>query len=108
MPSLAVLPESTPTHMSDNSIADEVVEPTELNSLLAELHAIVPPVWPLRDYVAVNPFLGLADRPFLNARQLLCEVRDCDLLPADAYFRELVQRGEITPADLAGRGEAVR
>lgn len=100
MPSLAVLPESTPTDMSENSIADEIVEPGELNSLLAELHAIVPPVWPLRDYVAVNPFLGLADRPFLNARQLLCEVRDCDLLPTDGYFRALVQRGEITPPDL--------
>jgi uncharacterized protein YbcC (UPF0753/DUF2309 family) len=67
---------------------------------IADVSGVVPPVWPLQDYVAVNPFLGLADRRFLDARQLLCDVRACEmLLPAD-HFHEQFDRGEITSADV--------
>jgi len=31
----------------------------------------IPPLWPLRHFVAVNPFVGLADRPFSVAAALL-------------------------------------
>ncbi|MFM8706684.1 MAG: hypothetical protein ACKOHK_00950, partial [Planctomycetia bacterium] len=48
--------------------------PAELASHLAAVGTIIPPLWPLAVYVAVNPFLGLADRPFLVARQLLADV----------------------------------
>ncbi len=71
-----------------------------LEQILAEIEAIVPPLWPLRDYVAVNPFLGLSDQDFLNVRQLLCEVRDCDLLLPLGYFRELLTTGTISNADV--------
>ena len=67
---------------------------------LAALEAVVPPLWPLADYVAVNPFLGLADRPFLVARQLLADVRVCDILPTADWFRQRLTTEEITPADL--------
>ena len=62
--------------------------------------AFVPPVWPLADYVAVNPFLGLADLRFLDARQRLRDVRDCEmLLPAHSLVGSF-ERGEITAADI--------
>jgi uncharacterized protein YbcC (UPF0753/DUF2309 family) len=67
---------------------------------LAALEAVVPPLWPLADYVAVNPFLGLADRPFLVARQLLADVRVCDILPTADWFRQRLTTEAITPADL--------
>jgi len=74
--------------------------PAELVPHLAALEAIVPPLWPLADYVAVNPFVGLADRSFLEARQLLADVRDCDILPPAAWFRQQLDAGAITTADL--------
>ena len=74
--------------------------PAELAPHLAAVGAIIPPLWPLADYVAVNPFLGLADRPFLAARQLLADVRVCDILPTAEWFRQRLSTGVITAADL--------
>ena len=74
--------------------------PSALAPHLAAVGAIIPPVWPLADYVAVNPFLGLADRPFLVARQLLADVRVCDILPTAEWFRQRLSTGAITAADL--------
>ena len=67
---------------------------------IAAVSGVVPPVWPLQDYVAVNPFLGLADRRFLDARQLLRDVRACEMLLSAAHFQEQFDRGEITSGDV--------
>lgn len=72
----------------------------DLTQTLAEIAAIVPPLWPLKDYVAVNPFLGLSEHKFLNARQAFRDVRDCELLPSSDYFRDLIQKGEIGSRDI--------
>ncbi len=71
-----------------------------LNQALKDLHAIVPPLWPLGDYVAVNPCLGLADKSFLGGTQLLSHVRNCDLLMSRDYFRNLFESGRLSLADL--------
>ncbi len=39
--------------------------------VLKEVSEVIAPVWPLKDYVAVNPYFGLADKPFLSARSFL-------------------------------------
>jgi uncharacterized protein YbcC (UPF0753/DUF2309 family) len=72
----------------------------ELIQVLSALESIVPPLWPLRSYVAVNPFLGLSDQRFLSARQTLREVRDCEMLPTFDHYRDKVRSGEIARADL--------
>lgn len=71
-----------------------------VNRTVAAVAGIVPPVWPLSDYVAVNPFLGLSARRFLDARQLLRDVRACELLLPAAHFQEQFDRGAITVADV--------
>ena len=70
-----------------------------LKDTLMSVESIVPPLWPLRDYVAVNPFLGLSDRRFLQAEQILGDLRDCEMLPSREYFRQQVERGTILPED---------
>jgi len=80
-----------------------LVPPSPLERVTAAVDAIaaiVPPVWPLADYVAVNPFLGMADRRFLDARQMLRDVRDCELLPTANSLFDHFTRGEITAADI--------
>ncbi|MCA9011200.1 MAG: DUF2309 family protein, partial [Planctomycetaceae bacterium] len=74
---------------------------SRLTEILEELQEVVPPLWPLRDYVAVNPFLGLSGKTFLDARRLLCGVRDCDLLMPRDYFQSLLENGEITEDDIS-------
>ena len=71
-----------------------------LSSVLTEIQSIVPPLWPLRDYVAVNPFLGLSTKSFLDARQLLCSVRNCDMLMSRSYFQSLLEDNAVTQADI--------
>jgi len=71
-----------------------------VKSAIADIRDLVPPVWPLQDYVAVNPFQGLANLKFLEARSLLCEVRACETLPPASHFIDHFLRGDITSADV--------
>ncbi|MCA9027763.1 MAG: DUF2309 domain-containing protein [Planctomycetaceae bacterium] len=60
----------------------------------------ISPVWPLTDYVAVNPYLGFSDQEFLTARQKLRSVSDLEtLMPVD-YYRELFAAGLLSRADI--------
>ncbi|MFM7244100.1 MAG: YbcC family protein [Planctomycetaceae bacterium] len=71
-----------------------------VTAAIADIRTLVPPVWPLQDYVAVNPFQGLANLPFLEARSLLRDVRDCEMLPPASRFVGLFVQGDITAADV--------
>ncbi len=72
-----------------------------LTQALSDVHTIVAPLWPLADYVAVNPCVGLIDRPFLGAYQMLTNVRNCDLLMPREYFQALFATGRLTTQDVA-------
>lgn len=71
-----------------------------LRQALRDVQAMVPPLWPLADYVAVNPCVGLTDRAFLDAYELLSSVRACDLLPDRDYFDSLFAEGRLLPEHL--------
>ena len=97
--------ESESVEIEPNDSTFETVESHKiapsLTELLNELQNIVPPLWPLQDYVAVNPFFGLAHKSFLDTRQLYCGTRDCDLLMPRSYFRSLLNSGQLPPDDIA-------
>ena len=61
---------------------------------------LVSPVWPLADYVAVNPFLGLVDRDWLAAREFLRSVSACETLPSLTHFRSRWLAGGFAAADI--------
>ena len=46
--------------------------------------ARIAPLWPLRTFVAVNPFLGFTDRPFEGACAALRRIAKVDMLPKGA------------------------
>lgn len=101
MPQCALTEETQATVSLDDA---EMNLPSSIDNglaeMLTEIEAIIPPLWPLKDYVAVNPFLGLSGSKFLTARQKLRDVRDCELLPTSDYFRAQLQAGEIDRADI--------
>lgn len=72
-----------------------------LHGALQAVQAIVPPLWPLADYVAVNPCVGLTDRRFLEASELLSSVRNCELLMPREYFQMLYSGGRLTADDIS-------
>ena len=60
----------------------------------------IAPLFPLKNFVAVNPFVGLADRHFAEAVRLLPRVGHGDMLmPAD-YYRDQLAAGRIRATDV--------
>jgi uncharacterized protein YbcC (UPF0753/DUF2309 family) len=84
----------------DAATGDKMARQMLIQHVLDEVAARISPVWPLQDYVAVNPFLGFSDARFLDAREQLRAVRDVELLMPRHYFVDLWRRGVITPNDI--------
>lgn len=55
----------------------------------------VAPLWPLNHFVAVNPFLGYADRPFRETAEHLKQVHGDYPLPKTKWFIEQYDSGNI-------------
>lgn len=60
----------------------------------------IAPLWPLRNFVAVNPFIGLTERPFIEACELLRQVAPGGMQMSLEFYREKYSAGEINDADL--------
>lgn len=73
---------------------------SDLSQILDDVLETIAPVWPLRDFVAVNPFLGLSKHNFLTARARLRKVRNAEMLMSADYYRDLVESGIINGEDL--------
>lgn len=60
----------------------------------------VAPLWPLRAFVAVNPFLGMTDQPFAKAAQQMAQRAGARMTAPRAFYAEAIANGRITDADL--------
>jgi uncharacterized protein YbcC (UPF0753/DUF2309 family)/formate hydrogenlyase subunit 3/multisubunit Na+/H+ antiporter MnhD subunit len=61
----------------------------------------IAPLWPLKSFVAVNPFLGFAGQPFSDACATLRRVACVEILMPHEFYREARATGAIMQADLA-------
>ncbi len=79
------------------------VEPGRAHSLEAALDEAcsrIPPLWTLRNFVAVNPYLGLLDRPFRAAADEVARVFHADHFMPVGFYRGRHAEGRIREADL--------
>ncbi|QDT43613.1 hypothetical protein Pan241w_37150 [Gimesia alba] len=61
----------------------------QISEALKVVSQVISPVSPLKDYVAVNPYHGISERSFLNARNYLRIFSDCEnLMPLEHYAEE--------------------
>ena len=60
----------------------------------------IAPLWPLRNFVAVNPFLGFADRGFHATCATLRRVARVDMLMPRSFYRQAIDDGVIADRDL--------
>ncbi len=73
---------------------------TDIDQVLETVQQKIAPVWPLQDYVAVNPYAGLASQKFLAARQSLRSISDLEtFMPVD-YYREQFREGRLRRTDI--------
>ncbi|MGE5155747.1 MAG: YbcC family protein [Bdellovibrio bacteriovorus] len=77
-----------------------IVEAEGLDRRIDAACARVAPLWPLKHFVAVNPFFGLRDLSFQDASDTLARVVDSSLYMPRAYYREQLAAGRITREDL--------
>ncbi|MHB1684552.1 MAG: YbcC family protein, partial [Bacilli bacterium] len=61
----------------------------------------IAPLWPIKHFVAVNPYFGLSDQSFWQAHNTLERIAGVGLCMPRAYYREQIASGRITRADLA-------
>ncbi len=79
----------------------------DFQSILKEVSDVISPVWPLKDYVAVNPYFGLAGKRFLAARAFLRVFSDCDALMPLSYYARQVANGRLEISSIAAALEEV-
>ena len=75
----------------------------ELQAAVAAACGRIAPLWPLKHFVAVNPFLGFADRPFHATCTTMRRVARIDMLMPRSFYRQALADGQIEDADLAAR-----
>jgi len=74
----------------------EVAELNErLQPLVQSVCRRIPPLWSLKHFVAVNPFVGLSDRHFIEAARLLQQVGHGEMLMPAAFYLDHISRGRI-------------
>ncbi len=71
-----------------------------LEAALFTVQSHVAPMWPLKDFVAVNPFVGFTEIKFLEAMHRLQRVRDGEMLMPISYYRRRLAAGELSDGDI--------
>lgn len=73
----------------------------QIKSAVARAVRLIAPLWSLQNFVAVNPFLGFADRPFADAATTLAQRANATMTAPRSFYAEAIANGRITDADLA-------
>lgn len=71
-----------------------------LESAIDRACARIAPLWPLRNFVAVNPFLGHTALPFGTTCARFRRVLGADMLMPREFYRQAVAEGRIEERDL--------
>lgn len=91
-------------NQTDATVLNERFElPTaeQIHAAVTQAGRRIAPLWPLQNFVAVNPFLGLADQPFADAMQLLAQRAGATLTAPHSFYAEALAAGRLTDDDLA-------
>lgn len=84
---------------------DTATEPTttdrrNLDRLIDAACARIAPLWPLKHFVAVNPFFGLSDQTFQDASDTLARILGHGIYMSRDYYREQMVSGRISQEDV--------
>lgn len=83
-----------------NPCDTQPVDAAALPATLAHIQNLIPPLWRLQDYVAVNPFLGWVDQDLLATHQAMTQLRPCSLLMPISWYRQAWAQQRFTQDDL--------
>jgi uncharacterized protein YbcC (UPF0753/DUF2309 family) len=84
----------------EGAIAGSSRDGERIQAAIAAACKSIAPLWPLKSFVAVNPFLGFSDRPFHATAAMLHRVARVRIVMDRAYYRRALHEGTIEPTDL--------
>ncbi len=82
-------------------LGDATVAGPRIAAAVAQACRRIAPLWPLKHFVAVNPFLGFTDRTFAATCATMRRVARVDMLMPRGFYREALAAGVIAEEDLA-------
>lgn len=91
--------------MSRNQLSDMLNEKSnsqhsQLVETLRRACKKIAPVWPLESFVAVNPYLGLADHKFDQAAHLLAKLGGVQMTLPVSFYLDALKEGKIRKEDI--------
>lgn len=85
---------------SEPSVATEALSPELIAASVSRVTRIVAPAWPLEHFVAVNPFLGLSDRSFASASDIMARVAGARMTMPRRFYAQAMASGRIGAKDV--------
>lgn len=79
---------------------EKEVKSSSLLEMLRHACEKIAPLWPLENFVAVNPFMGYADQKFEEVAQNLAVIGGIQMTLPVAFYKSKIQEGKITRKDL--------
>lgn len=71
-----------------------------INKTLETVFKRIAPSWPLKNFVAVNPFLGFSDTDFKDATYKLAQRGNIKMTMPISFYLEQIKEGGILPSDI--------
>lgn len=85
---------------SNAAVSATVLDENSAQSAITRACGLIAPIWPLDQWIAVNPFWGLRDQSIKRADQLLEQRAGFSFLMPAAFYREAWEGGRISDSDL--------
>lgn len=105
--SIAVAYETDPEALQAVTRATGDAEIRNIETAITRACGRIAPLWPLKHFVAVNPYLGFSEQSFAATCATLRRVAGIDMLMPRAFYRHALADGVIEDCDLAAAVAAV-
>jgi NAD(P)H-quinone oxidoreductase subunit 5 len=99
---------SRPSRTSKAFYESDLLKPQQLskyeydvvNKMVEDTADKMAPLWPLKDFVAVNPFLGFVDNPYVATCEYVRNLTPGGMQMAANYYQDKIKSEKITVNDL--------
>ena len=86
---------------------DEAAPHLDVKAPIANACARIAPLWPLKDFVAVNPFLGFSGQGFAQTCATMRRVAGIDMLMPRSFYQRALAEGVVVDEDLVAARRAM-
>ncbi len=88
--------------LTENSTSAKIENPREeLLSILRRASKKIAPVWPLENFVAVNPYMGLTHKKFENVAHDLAAAGGIKMTLPSSFYLQKMEEGKLTQEHIA-------